>query len=134
MGKSVEVKQVELVEKLVKKFDEVMSDEDALADVLNGLVDALKPLAKDEKQKVQYGELCAIVEGILEYSSGFASKTSTSEKQQAKLKKSLNAIIKIKEYLVCSLSINVEEDYGPQRRIGSDENTVLDQQEASAAK
>lgn len=134
MVKSDTIKQLELADKLVKKFDEVITDEDALADVLTGLVDAFKPLSKhNEEVEVKYGELCAIVEGIIEYSSGFASKTSTSEKQLQKLKKSLNAIVKIKDYILCSFNYEVvEEDFGPSRLIGSDNKDALDQQPTSS--
>ena len=92
--------QVELVESISKKLkdDIVIDNQDTLSAALDELIKALKPLGEGHVQK--YEELCSTIDGIHEYSNGFAMIPSTVEEQRNYLRRSIETILKIKNYIV----------------------------------
>jgi hypothetical protein len=109
-------KRVKLAKSFIDKLDDVAGDEEVLAEILNNLVDVLKPIGG---KSANYQKLCDTVEGII--GSGFASKTAINDKQLEKRKRSLKAVVEFFNCFKVDINYMDESDYNPEKLITGDE-------------
>lgn len=117
MTKADIAKRMKTAKSFIDKLDDVAGDEEVLAEILNNLVDVLKPIAG---KSLHYKKLCDTIKGIVGDPDGFASKTN-SEKQLEKRKRSLKAVVEFFNCFKVDVNWVDESDYDPEKLITSDE-------------